>query len=256
MGQRPEIVLVGAGVGDGFQLTVETQRALVWAGRAFTVGVSPAVLRYLRSLGVECVDLSSRLAERRPWVEAYAEIAGFILEQAKIDPPVVLLVPGNPLLSNAMSRYILVRARELGLHVQVLAAVSPVDTFVCQAGLDVGTFGLQVFDARRLVARAVPLNPGVPLLLLQLAGLAALEAGSDGSGDAAAYGPLVDHLALFYPLDHSATHFSNSSDAAIAPVASAPLGRFAELVPQIGAASTLFIDLVRKPGAAGVAATR
>jgi hypothetical protein len=254
--QRPDIVLVGAGVGDTLQLTVETQRALVWAGRAFTVGVSPVVLRHLRSLGVECVDLSSRLAERRPWVEAYTEIAGFILEQAKIDPPVVLLVPGNPLLSNAMGRYVLVRARELGLHVQVLVAVSPVDTFVCQAGLDVGTFGLQVFDARRLVARAVSPNPGVPLLLLQLAGLAAPEAGTGASDDAAAYRPLTDHLARFYPSDHSVTHFSNASDGAIAPFASVPLERFAELVPQIGAGSTLFVDLVPKAGAAAGAASR
>jgi hypothetical protein len=254
--QRPDIVLVGAGMGDNLQLTVESQRALVWAGRTFTVGVSPAIGRHLRSLGVECVDLSSRLAERRPWVDAYAEIAGFVLEQAQIDPPAVLLVPGNPLLSNAMGRYILVRARELKLQVQVLAAVSPVDTFVCQSGLDIGTFGLQVFDARRLVARAVAPNPGVPLLLLQLAGLAAAEAGSDGWGDAAAYQPLVDHLAAFYPSSHSVTHFSNSSDATIAPVASAPLERFAELVPQIGAGSTLFVDLVRKPGTATGAASR
>ena len=127
---------------------------------------------------------------------------------------------------------------------QVLPAVSPIDAVVCRTGLDVGTFGLQVFDARRVVAREQRINPEVPLLLLQLAGVAAAEAGGPLPLDTDAYAALGDYLARFYPPDHTVTHLADG--AGQGHVASVPLNRFSELVPDIGAGSTLFVDLVRE----------
>lgn len=158
MPQKPALVLIGYGVGDTLQITVESQRALARASKAY--------------------------------------------------------------------------------------AVSPIDAVVCQTGLDVGTFGLQVFDAQRVVAREQQFNPGVPLLLLQLAGVAATEAGVPLPSDADAYAPLGDYLARFYPVDHTVTHLTYGADRG--GIASVPLDRFSELVPNIGAGSTLFVDLARQ----------
>ena len=244
MAQKPALVLIGYGVSDTLQITVESQRVLARASKAYAVSLPPNLERYLKSLRVTCIDLGERFVEQRPFAEAYLEIADLILQEAQADPPVVLLSPGNPLLSNALNRFLMLKARERKLAVQVLPAVSPIDAVVCQTGLDVGTFGLQVFDARRVVAREQQINPEVPLLLLQLAGVAATEAGVPLPSDADAYAPLGDYLARFYPADHTVTHLTYGANRG--GIASVPLNRFSELVANIGAGSTLFVDLVRQ----------
>ena len=100
-------------------------------------------------------------------------------------------------------------------------------------GLDVGSFGLQVFDARRVVSRGRNVDPFVPLLLLQLG---AVETGHE---------PLITHLLQFYPADHLVTHMADGTVPAIPAITSVPLQRFGEIRPHIGAGSTLFVDRIR-----------
>jgi tetrapyrrole methylase family protein/MazG family protein len=247
--EQPDLLLMGYGVGDGLQITVESQRALARLGRCYVVGIPPNLERYLRSLHIECVDLTAGLASDRPFADAYLEIAEAILQEVSDDPPVVVLSPGNPLLSNALNRFLMIKARERKLRVQVLPAVSPIDVLVCATGLDVGTFGLQVFDARRLVARGRPIDPGVPLLLLQLAGVAATTPGAPLSRELGAYALLTEALLAWYPVDHPVTHLGDGSEPGAARLTTVPLARFEEIVPQIGTGSTLFVDLVRPANA-------
>lgn len=241
---------MGYGVGDGLQITVESQRVLAHLGRCYAVGIPPNLERYLRSLRVEYVDLTAGLPSSRPFADAYLDIAEAILQEIADDPPVVVLSPGNPLLSNALNRFLMIKARERKLRVQVLPAVSPIDILVCATGLDVGTFGLQVFDARRLVARGRPVDTSVPLFLLQLAGVAATTPGAPLSRDPDAYARLTETLLKWYPVDHPVTHLGDGSEPGAARLTTVPLARFEEIVPHIGTGSTLFVDLVR-PASAG-----
>jgi hypothetical protein len=241
---------MGYGVGDSLQITVESQRVLARLGRCYAVGVPPNLERYLRSLRVECVDLAAGLPSDRPFADAYLEIAEAILQETLDDPPVVVLSPGNPLLSNALNRFLMIKAREHKLRVQVLPAVSPIDVLVCATGLDVGTFGLQVFDARRVVGRDRPIDPSVPLLLLQLAGVAATAARAPLQPGPEAYAPLIRALSGWYPANHPVTHLGDGSVPGTPRLTTVPLDRFTEIVPHIGTGSTLFVDLVR-PASAG-----
>lgn len=250
---QPDLVLMGYGVGDGLQITVESQRALVHHGRCYAVGVPPNLERHLRSLRVECVDLTAGLPPDRPFSDAYLEIAEAILQEVSDDPPVVVLSPGNPLLSNALNRFLMIKARERKLRVQVLPAVSPIDLLVAATGLDVGSFGLQVFDSRRLIGSKRPIDPGVPLFLLQLAGVAATTPGAPLSREPGAYAGLTDALLRWYPADHPVTHLGDGSEPGAARLMTVPLNRFEEIVPQIGTGSTLFVDLVRPASAGRVA---
>lgn len=244
---RPALTLAGYGVGDSLQITVESQRALARANRVFAVGLPPNLANLLRMQRVKWVDLSSCFAGGRPFTEAYLDIADTILQQAAEDPPVVLLTAGNPLLSNALNRFLLMKAKERTLATQVLPAVSPIDSLICQVGLDVGTFGLQIFDARRLYAREMPIQPTVPLLLLQVAGIALAETTGPLTPQLEAYRPLADYLGRFYSPGHVVVHLANSSDPMTTAVTAAPLSAFGSLVPSFGSASTLFVDLLRQP---------
>lgn len=247
---RPALILAGYGLGDSLQITVESQRAMARAGRVFSIGLPPNLGALLRSQRIRCVDMSSCFEEGRPFTEVYLDVADAILRQAESDPPAVLLSEGNPLVSNALNRFLLMTAKERGLVTQVLPAVSPIDSLICQIGLDVGTFGLQVFDARRLYARELPVHPGVPLLLLQLAGVALAETSAAFDPRPEAYAPLTAYLGRFYPPMHVVVHLANSVNPQAAALSAAPLSAFDSLVPRFGPASTLFVDLVRQPRAA------
>ena len=247
---RPALILAGYGVGDSLQLTVETQRAIARASRVFSIGLPPNLRALLRAQRVTCVDLVGCFSGGRPFGEAYLDIADTVLRQAEGDPPVVLLSEGNPLLSNALNRFLLMQAKERKLATQVLAAVSPIDSLICQVGLDVGTFGLQVFDARRLYTREMPVQSSVPLLLLQVAGVALAESAGAMDPQPEAYRPLTEYLARFYPPTHPVVHLANSSDPRAPAATAATLAAFDSLVPRFGPASTLFVDLLRQPAAA------
>ena len=240
MANPPDIVLVGSGVGDSLQITVDAQRMLGHVGLAYGLGVRSRLARHLRASGIQLVPLDDRLIDRPPEL-GYLSIAQFVLQQAQLDPPAVLIVPGNPLLSNSICRFIAARGKELKLGVQVLAAVSPIDSVVNATGLDVGAFGLQVFDARRLVSRRQRIDPSVPLILLQPAALAAGFAGEDAI---AACEGLAVHLRGFYPPTHAVALLSDALGGGPS-IARATVDRVGELVRDIGSSSTLFIDLVR-----------
>lgn len=195
----PHLILVGYGATDALQLTVEAQRVLSRYGSACTIGLPPNLAMYLKSQRVRVTDLSDRLAPERAAAEAYLDIGHFLIERTAHERPVVALMPGHPLLFNAIGRYLAMEAGRLGLVLQVVPGVSQLDAILGGIGLDISTFGLQVFDSARLMSRRQEPNPGVPLLLMHAGNLA-----GDGSGPA----PLAElgrYLERWYPADHPLT---------------------------------------------------
>ena len=242
---RADLVLIGYGVGDQLQLTVQSSRALARIGRAYVLGLPPNLAAYLRSIRVEAIDLVARLPPEQDAATAYLSIAEAVLQAVADDPPIALIAPGNPLLSNAVSRFLIIKARERKIGVQVLPAVSPIDAFITASGLDVGSFGLQIFDARRFVAGRRSPDPGVPLLLLQVGGLAATPGIWPGSVSEADLQPLADVLSAVYPGDHPVVHLANDA-ASVQSVGRVPLSGVSKLAPAVRGDSMLFLDLLRR----------
>jgi hypothetical protein len=151
----------------------------------------------------------------------------------------VLLSPGNPLMFNAIGRYLALEGKRLGLVVQSLPAVSQLDLIIASIGLDVSTFGLQVFDAACLVSRRQPLSPEVPLLLMHLGGL--VRQGEAGTSLL----DLTGYLARCYPPEHMATVLELGF--AGLTVRGARLDELPRMAETLGPGSHLFIDAIRTP---------
>src|SRR5690606_20475979 len=132
----------------------------------------------------------------------YLDIAGFILREAALDPPVALLAPGNPLFLNTLTRFLVQVARERSIEIAVYPGVSVLDALISDLGLDVTTRGLQVFDARHLVRGGLAVAPEVPLFVLQPAGLGALAAERQVAPEVV-HEELATHLARSYPDNHA-----------------------------------------------------
>ncbi|HEY7268269.1 MAG TPA: SAM-dependent methyltransferase [Dehalococcoidia bacterium] len=251
MDGTPSITLVGFGSGNGLQLTLDGQKALARARKVYTVAPTAAVRSLLKSLRVQDEDLSERFAEGRSFSDCYLEIADLLLRRAAEEPPIAFLTPGSPLFLNSLNRFLVMHARDRGLRVEVVPGVSQLDAIISELGIDVSTFGLQVFDATRLVQRAQRINPEVPAILLQIGGFGLVTVnGAVAERAAEAYLPLVRHLAGFYRPEFRATLIGLGAGGAPSSRITRPLAAFPELVPHVTAYSHLFLDAVR-PGPGG-----
>jgi precorrin-2 methylase len=241
----PDLILLGYGVEDTLQLTVQTQRMLTETGKVYSVSLPPSLARFLKSQRIEIEDLTDRFQPGRPFSECYLDVADHLIRRTAEEQPVCFLSPGNPMFLNSLNRFLYMQAQQRGLEVQVLPGVSQIDAIISDLGLDVGTFGLQVFDARRLVARRQSVNATVPLIVVQVAGFSA-EAVSEPGVDAPAggYETLAAYLGQFYPQEHLVTLINRELGQGAAR-ATLPLSRFGELTANVRTSSSLFIDGVR-----------
>ena len=243
--RNPDVYLIGTGVGGGLQFTVEAQRVLDRVGRAYAFHLPVPLRRHLRSLRVKTVDLSDRFTESRPLGEAYVEVADFLLERAATERPIVVLTPGSPLFLNSISRLVVLQGRRSGLDVQTLPGISPLDALISYVGVDVATFGLQVFTGNRLASSPTRIDPTVPLAVMELAGVGVQASGTDPVAEPERYGCLLGVLAKVYPADHPAILVNVTGGNGQRSHATLPLRRFGEFLPNIRENSHLFIDAIQ-----------
>jgi siroheme synthase len=236
-GKTADLILVGAGV-DGLQLTVEAQRALTDAEHIYVAGVSPQLISFLRAQQLDVTDLTERL-QSGDYAAAYADVADFVLRQAGTEPPIALIVPGNPMFLNTLSRFLVQTAGERDIAIQTYPGLSILDAIISDIGLDVTSRGVQVFDARNLATRDEALNPRVPLIVLQLGGLGA---GAPERDRETAYLRLAARLAQVYPGEHAITLILRSTGRGQLSHTTVTLERFPALVQHITLGAALFID--------------
>jgi len=243
---KTDIYLIGTGVGGGLQLTVEAQRVLDRVGRAYALHLPVPLQRHLRSLRIKTIDLSDRFAEPRQLGEAYVEVADFLLERVAAERPIVVLTPGSPLFLNSISRLLVLEGRRSGLQVQTLPGISPLDALISYVGVDIASYGLQVFTANRLASSPPRLEPTVPLAVMELAGVGVQAVGEDAAVEPERYIPVLRALAKFYPADHPATLVNVTGGNGRRSHATLPLRKFFEFVPNVRENSHLFIDVIRQ----------
>jgi hypothetical protein len=86
----------------------------------------------------------------------------------------------------------------------------------------------------------------VPLLLLQLAGLAHASVPAETERpNEGALGSLMEHLGRSYPSDHLVSLLNLPAGEGRGSRTTVPLARLSELVPKIASTSHLFIDGLR-----------
>lgn len=234
----PSLILAGFGSSSPLQATIEVQQTAVRVGRVLSLGLPERMRSFLTRQGVTVSPLDDLFAGR-PFAEGYAAVAQAVLARAEKDPPAMFISQGSPLLVNAITRFLVAEALRLELSLRVFPGVSPVDVVVAEVGIDVGRTGLLTISASGLLARPVALNPRVPLLVLELAGVRPEGASAE------AYRPLVELLQSEYPANQPITLINMAGDGGITR-ATVTLASFGEVLPNIDASSCLFVDIRRK----------
>lgn len=233
--EGPKLILAGFGTSSALQLTIEAQQMAASIGQVVSLGL-PERLRALLVRQAVTVTPLDDLFAGQPFAEGYAAVAQAVLARAEQDPPAMFISQGSPLFANAITRFLVAEALRRELPLRVFPGVSAVDVVVSEIGVDAGRTGLLTISAAGLLARTHALNPRVPALLLELAGLQ-----PDGASTEA-YGPLLELLRANYPENQPITLVNMPGEGGITRLTVA-LSNFAELLPNIDSSSCLFVDI-------------
>ena len=174
MAGTADLLLVGFGTGSGLQLTVEGDATLRSVGLAVSLNAPPPLLRYLKTRGVDVESLDDALDAEQPWPERLMAVADTVLRRMELDPPVILLLPGDPLFLNPLSRFLVSECQARDKTVSIVPAPSEVDIVINTLGLDVGRRGLGLMDAVSAIDYwAMPISS--PVVIFKVAALTELN---------------------------------------------------------------------------------
>jgi tetrapyrrole methylase family protein / MazG family protein len=171
-----KIIIVGLGPGNPTLRTIGTQRALDEADAVvLRTRIHPGLNDLIDDPRVsDCDDLY----ERADGFETlYAAISERVVGRATAGGTVIYAVPGHPRFAERSVTLVENRAMELNIPVDVLDAVSFVDTTISAIRRDPVANGLQIVDAEHLAevitrepfaAGSLAIDPTRPLLIAQL----------------------------------------------------------------------------------------
>lgn len=240
--EKKDIYLAGSGILSFLDLSLYTQKVLKECAVVFsTVGI-PTLEEYLKTINQRTVDLRARYyIEGRNRLDIYKDITKHVLDAAKQDTPVALLMHGHPLLFVTLSQWIQELAGQARLSVEVIPAISCLDRLFVDLNLDIGPKGIQIFAATLAMGQNIPLNPKVDCLLFQIgAPLSLLHEFRPTYPDDIA--PLQNYLGKYYSADHPVTVVESAVELGRQSVLSkGTIGELGKLAPAFNYTASLYI---------------
>lgn len=148
MPSHAKITVAGLGSGAPGSLTLGTWERLRSSPRVLLrTGIHP-VVEWLRQEGINFSTFDYIYEAESDFQEVYARIAEEVLAESHRGE-VLYAVPGHPLVAEESVRLIIQMAEKNGINIEILPAVSFLDSLVLALRVDPGT-GLQVIDGLRL----------------------------------------------------------------------------------------------------------
>jgi uncharacterized protein YabN with tetrapyrrole methylase and pyrophosphatase domain len=182
-------------------MTLETRDAVRNARIVFDMSDRPS---FIRSLNRRSVCLDDVYWSSRPYGDVYRQIVEMVLAEIRKGPGVALIGYGHPLVFDDINLELLAVAKRQGFRVQVLAAVSCIDTICVDLGIDLGN-GIQIVEAGGLVHNRIAMNAKLEALVLQVGNFNTATTDEVFKFKPGHFEPLVRHLAKYYGLEHMAT---------------------------------------------------
>jgi len=197
---EPRLYLMGAGVSFPEHLTVQSIDILT-ACRTICSNLPQLDLEtFPENLRSKCQSLWPLYQESRGRADNYRDVAQAVVDAAIAAPPVAWMTSGHPVIFDSVSKILLESGRARGWIVQVVPAVSCIDTILAEVEYDPAD-GLVVYEATGLVMRRLPLVPSFATMLLQPSAF-----NSDISHYSTEWSPnlapLRDYLLQFYRPEH------------------------------------------------------
>ena len=242
-----DVALLGWGTRGVDQITVEQLRALGQA-RDIVVdpGTPPSIFAMLAAYTAPIHDLSTIYRDGARKEDVYPAMTAAVLQLAETRGATVWMTYGHPLVYSMPSRILIRECRARGLRLKVLSGISSIAEIMSVLGLDIAERDLQVTFANHVMSRRRRIDTGVDLLIMQPGALAETTLSRDPEvrrgRDVRAYRVFQEHLERFYPSSHPYTSVCLSDVSGVPnEVKEAPIGRIAELAPEMHYGQTWYI---------------
>lgn len=201
-GGRGSLLVVGAGITAGTQLTIEGVQAVRRADRVFYVVANPATIVSLRRLNPALVSLEDCYAEGKPRATTYRQMADRIVAAVREGLEVCVVFYGHPGVAVDATHRAIRRARREGFAARMLPGISAEDCLFADTGFDPGKTGCQSFEASDFLAARRRFDPTSALILWQvgLLGEPSVRPGMSCRPERLRF--LTDSLRRHYPARH------------------------------------------------------
>jgi len=236
-----DIGIVGTGIVGAHQLTREAIEVISRSNHTFVVASGYGIVDYIRTLCPKVTDLSEFYEPGRSRLPTYHRMAAAVVAAAMEEPPVCFASYGHPWVYCLPTTLITKAGPLLGLHVEVFAGVSSLDTLLVDLGADIAFSGLQMYEATDLLLRRRPLQSDVACIVWQPT-VSGDPTTPDRPYPSAQFEPLRDHLLRFYPADHEVKLVTSKNHPMLrSSVDAFPLGRLASVLEGAPGVGTLYI---------------
>ena len=214
------LTLVGTGIAAGPHLTAETRLALEAADEVLYVVTEPVAAAALERLNPNSRSLLEHYREGIPRAQIYEEMARAIVEAARAGKRVCAAFYGHPGILVRPAHEALRLAKDEGLEVRMLPAVSALDCLFADLGVDPADVGLQSYEATEFLTNGRRPDPTAALVLWQLHLI-----GQPVWGETRADGleVLTEYLLRWYPALHDVVVY----EASPFPIGAASIRRVA-----------------------------
>jgi len=163
--KRDRVIVAGAGPNGEASLTCEVRELIREVPRVLLRTERIPLIDFLRAEGIEYSSYDHFYDQAEDFAEVYQRMVEALLSEAAVHGTVLFLVPGHPLVGEAVTSGLLERSRAGVVDVRVLPGVSSLDSLFVELALD-PAHGIQVIDALSMDKQR--LNPALDLILLQV----------------------------------------------------------------------------------------
>lgn len=163
-----DIYLLGTGIKGFSHITLETNYTLKNCNEVYYINPLHSLEAYLKKINPKSFNLIGLYKDFRSATDVYEEITRIIIKRAKEISKISFLSHGNPIIFSTPTQIIIKKAKEENLTVEVLPAISAIDSILTELKIDIGDLGLQIFDANKLVLYEQNINTFVPCVIFQI----------------------------------------------------------------------------------------
>jgi tetrapyrrole methylase family protein/MazG family protein len=200
----PKLILMGTGIRDLSQMTVETVKALGACDLVFSLHGDPDVTASLGSLARKVVDLTTLYQDRKLDLAVYRSIVERVTAALSGERTAAVIFHGHPLLYSNPAQMLIRHCKESGVELQILSGVSSLDAIFTALKLDIGSTGLQAFDVNRLLLYRLKPSAHTPCLIFQIGSFGSALITRTMRNARGRFAPLERYLRLHYPKGHPA----------------------------------------------------
>lgn len=237
---RYDLYILSYGLHPSRDMTLQTFEYLTQCSEVYVM-INRQLSAFLESHHIPYTDIAFMYKEGLKREQIYQDIATFIIEQAKQRDNICYLTYGNPMLFDKPCQIILEQAQRLDLAICLVPALSFLDLMLTKLQIPIGTWGLCIYEATRLVWDNIAIDNRIPCFIAQIGGFADLYARGDKLHQPEEFSALIDYLRRFYSSDHLVTLCDSDETGQDLLSCTVPLCLLSLLAPGINAASTLYI---------------